>query len=303
MPLNAGPNYQHRRYPSDFNCPNCDDSGCDLCKPAAKPAARELVPSQDELVAILTRCFHRDASVNDTAAAVRELFSSVPAPAVQDVALEAPPGRPPFKDLDTLFTELADEHGIQAELCSLEEYLPDQGRVPEFWAPRPRYLAFFKSAVQLGERRAMATFSQLGKGIHDGFQRQPFSDAYRRLVPDAVDWQIGLAWRSEAAEAQRNAILLAAIASGADDLGNQVTLTAHQLKQALALAWPEGDADPEQGFTVVTIAKLPAAPSSNEDGMPVDRPAGLYLSFDDMPDEGMQQLLEERDPRAASTDI
>jgi hypothetical protein len=283
---------------ADSDCPNCNDMGCDLCQPAAKPAVPAQVPSQADLVAILTRCFHRDASVNDTAAAVRELFAAA-APAAQDVPLESPPDRPPFKDLDTLYVELADEHGLQAELCSLEEYLPEKGRAPEFWAPRARYLAFFKSAVQIGERRAMGTFSQLGRGIHDGFQRVPFTDAYRRLVPDAVDWQIGLAWRSEAAEAQRNAILLAAIASGADTQGNQVTMTGHQLQQALELTWPEGDADPDQGFTVVTIAKLPAAPSSNEDGMPVDRPAGLYLSFDDMPDQGMQQLLEVHDPRAA----
>jgi len=288
---------------ADSDCPNCNDMGCDLCQPAAKLAAPAQVPSQADLVAILTRCFHRDASVTDTAAAVRELFAAVPAPAVQEVPLESPPDRPPFKDLDTLYIELADEHGLQAELCILKDYLPEKGRVPEFWAPRVRYLAFFKSAVQLGERRAMDAFSHLGRGVHDGCQRAPFAEAYRKLVPFAIDWHIDQAWKSEAAEAQRNAILLAAIASGADDLGNQVTLTGHQLKQALALAWPEGDADPEQGFTVVTIAKLPAAPSSNEDGMPVDRPAGLYLSFDDMPDEGMQQLLEERDPRAASTDI
>jgi hypothetical protein len=302
MTIDVGPNYQHRRSPASYDCPNCDDMGCDLCQPAAKPAAPAQVPSQEDLVAILTRCFHRDASVNDTAAAVRELFAAV-APAVVEPAIESPPGRPPFKDLDTLYAELADEHGLQAELCSLEEYLPEKGRVPEFWAPRPRFLAFFKSAVQLGERRAMATFSQLGRGVHDGFQRAPFTDAYRRLVPDAVDWQIGLAWRSEAAEAQRNAILLAAIASSADNLGNQVTLTGHQLKQALSLAWPDGDADPDQGFTVVTIAHLPAGRASNEDGQPVDMPAGLYLSYDDMPDEGSQQLLEEPDPRAASAPI
>lgn len=300
MGIDAGPNYKHRRSPASYDCPNCDDRGCDLCKPAAKPAAPAQVPSQDDLVAILTRCFQREASVTDTAAAVRELFAAA-VPAATEVSLEAPPGRPPFKDLDTLYIELADEHGLQAELCSLEEYLPEKGRVPEFWAPRPRYLAFFKSAVQLGERRAMATFSQLGKGVHDGFQRAQFTAAYRRLVPDAVDWRIGLEWRSEAAEAQRNAILLAAIAHSSDTPGNQVTLSGHQLKQALALVWPESELDPDRGFTVVTIAKRPAMAASNEDGMPADMPAGIYLSFDDIPEEGMQQLVEVPDPRAAGT--
>ena len=82
--------------------------------------------------------------------------------------------------------------------------------------------------------------------------------------------------------------------------GNQVTMTGHQLQQALALTWPEGQSDPEQGFTVVTIGSMPAGRASNEDGVSMYRPAGLYISFDDMPDQGMQQLLEVPDPRAPS---
>jgi len=77
-----------------------------------------------------------------------------------------------------------------------------------------------------------------------------------------------------------------------------ITLDAHQLKQALALAWPDGDADPVQGFTVVTLCRQPAGIASDETGAVVPMPAGLYLSFDDMPDEGLQQLLEVPDPRA-----
>ena len=77
-----------------------------------------------------------------------------------------------------------------------------------------------------------------------------------------------------------------------------ITLDAHQLKQALALAWPDGDADPVQGFTVVTLCRQPAGIASDEDGAVVQMPEGLYLSFDDMPDEGMQQLMEIPDPRA-----
>lgn len=297
--MNVGPNYEHRPSPASYDCPNCDDRGCDLCKPPAKSAVADLVPSQADLVEILTRCFHRDASVNDTADAVRKLFASVPAQPAQAVEVASPPGQPPFKELPELFVELAGECEMLAELCTLEEYHPDKGRVPELWAPRGRYLEFFKSAVQLGERRAMAVFPQLGRGVHDGFQRAQFTEAYRRLNPGTADWRIGLAWRSEAAEAQRHAILLAAMYTPrADVMGNQVTMTGHQLKQAFALAWPDGDADPDQGFTVVTIANLPAAPGAYEDGTAVDMPAGLYLSYDDLPEEGMQLLLEEPDPRA-----
>lgn len=299
--MNVGPNYEHRPSPARYDCPNCDDRGCDICKPPAKPAVADLVPSQADLVEILTRCFHHEASVNDTAEAIRKLFASVPAQPAQVVEVASPPGQPPFKELPELFVELAGECEMLAELCTLEEHHPDKGRVPEFWAPRSRYLEFFKSAVQLGERRAMAVFPQLGRGVHDGFQRAQFTDAYRRLNPGTAEWRIGLAWRSEAAEAQRHAILLAAMHSPrVDVMGNQVTMTGHQLKQALELTWPEGQSDPDQGFTVVTIGRMSAGPSSNEDGEPVVMPAGLYLSFDDTPDQGLQQLLEVHDPRATS---
>lgn len=89
--------------------------------------------------------------------------------------------------------------------------------------------------------------------------------------------------------------------AAADQLsGNQVTMTGHQLKRALELTWPPQEHDPDRGFTVVTISRQPAGPSHNEDGASVDMPAGLYLSFDDIPEEGMQHLPEERDPRVDS---
>jgi hypothetical protein len=268
------------------------------------PDIRAQVPSQADLVDILTRCFQREASVNETAAAVRQLFNTAPTEATPDVEVSPPPGQAPFKELPELFVELAGEYEMMAELCSLEEHHPEKGRVPEFWVPRARYLAFFKSAVQLGERRAMASFPLLGRGVHDGFQRAQFTDAYLRLNPGTPDWRIGLAWRSEEAEAQRHAILLAAMHSPrADITGNQVTLTGHQLKQALALAWPDGEADPDQGFTAVTIANLPESPGAYEDGTAVDMPAGLYLSYDELPEEGMQLLREGPDQRADCTDI
>lgn len=194
-------------------------------------------PSQADLVAVLTRCFHRDASVTDTAAAVRQLFSTP--------ALSA---EVPAAELEAQYVLLADQHGDMAELCRLNEYDPDKGRVPQHW--KPLYMQFFASAVRFGIAR--------------GLRLQSAGPA----VP------------------------------GEDTQGTQVTMTGHQLQQALALTWPDGQVDPDQGFTVVTIATMPAGPSSNEDGQPVDMPTGLYLSFDDMPDEGMQQLVEIPDPRA-----
>jgi hypothetical protein len=235
--MNIGPNYVHRRSPSDYDCPNCDDSCCDLCKPVAKPAVSEPVPNQADLVTILTQCFHRDASVNDTAAAVRKLFESVP-----------PAAEVPANELEAQYVKLAEADGRLGDLCSLNEYDPDKGRVPEHW--QPRFRQFFAAAVNFGVARGLR------------------AAAGAPVVPSVCT------------------------------SGNQVSVTGHQLKQALALAWPDGDADPVQGFAVVTIGNMPAGPASNEDGMPVDRPAGLYLSFDDMPDQGMQQLHEEPDPRA-----
>lgn len=224
-----------RRY--DHDCPNCDDQGCDICKPPAKPVVSEPVPSQADLVAILTQCFHRDASVNDTAAAVRKLF-----------ATQLPPAAIPADELAAQYVMLADADGRMGDLCSLNEYDPDKGRVREHWMPR--YPSFFDAAVRFG------------------FARGLLAQSTGPAAPPA----------------------------GAH--GNQVTMTGHQLQQALALTWPEGQSDPEQGFTVVTIGNMPAGRASNVDGVSVDMPAGLYISFDDMPDQGMQQLLAVPDPRA-----
>jgi hypothetical protein len=71
-----------------------------------------------------------------------------------------------------------------------------------------------------------------------------------------------------------------------------VTLNAHQLKAAAQLANPEGDADPVQDETVVTIWQREPF-TAYTDEVPeklVDCPAGVYLSFDDMPEEGIQLL-------------
>ena len=71
-----------------------------------------------------------------------------------------------------------------------------------------------------------------------------------------------------------------------------LTLSAHQLKAALALAWPDGDADPIQGETVVTLCQRSSFVAVDEDGENHDMPAGLYLSYDDMPEEGVLPVGE-----------
>lgn len=71
-----------------------------------------------------------------------------------------------------------------------------------------------------------------------------------------------------------------------------LTLSAHQLKAALALAWPDGDADPIQGETVVTLCQRSPFVAVDEDGGNHDMPAGLYMTYDDMPDEGIVAVGE-----------
>lgn len=71
-----------------------------------------------------------------------------------------------------------------------------------------------------------------------------------------------------------------------------LTLSAHQLKAALALAWPDGDADPIQGETVVTLCQRSSFVAVDEDGENHDMPTGLYLSYDDMPEEGVLPVGE-----------
>jgi hypothetical protein len=66
-----------------------------------------------------------------------------------------------------------------------------------------------------------------------------------------------------------------------------ITLTGHQLRAALELAWPDGDNDPDQGETVVTLCQRHEFPATDEDGKAVVLPAGLYLYYDDLPEEGI----------------
>lgn len=71
-----------------------------------------------------------------------------------------------------------------------------------------------------------------------------------------------------------------------------LTLSAQQLKAALALAWPDGDADPIQGETMVTLCHRSPFVAVDEDGGNHEMQAGLYLTYDDMPDNGIVAVVE-----------
>jgi hypothetical protein len=88
------------------------------------------------------------------------------------------------------------------------------------------------------------------------------------------------------------------LASGV--LQQAVTLNGHALKNALALTWPDGESDPDQGFTEVTLRKCTAPfEATCEEGIVHSLPAGLYLSYDDMPDEGIVEVSSEPAPELA----
>lgn len=76
-------------------------------------------------------------------------------------------------------------------------------------------------------------------------------------------------------------------------------LTGYQLKQALALAWPDGDCDPQQAESVVFLERLQPDQANHAD-TGEGNPPGLYLSFEDAAgDEGLY-LLDETDEDAAA---
>lgn len=83
--------------------------------------------------------------------------------------------------------------------------------------------------------------------------------------------------------------------------GEHITMTGHQLKRALELTWPDGDADPVQGYTVASITRWPVGSASDESGKVVETAAGLWIEFEAMPEEGMQHLPEVVDPRTDAT--
>lgn len=69
-----------------------------------------------------------------------------------------------------------------------------------------------------------------------------------------------------------------------------VTLSARQLQAALLLANPDGDADPARWDTVATLVNCGPFRADDENGVGQDCAAGLYIQFDDMPEEGRQFL-------------
>lgn len=69
-----------------------------------------------------------------------------------------------------------------------------------------------------------------------------------------------------------------------------ITLSARQLQAALALTNPDGDADPARWDTIATIVNCAPFRANDENGVDQDCGAGLYIQFEDMPEEGLQFL-------------
>lgn len=79
--------------------------------------------------------------------------------------------------------------------------------------------------------------------------------------------------------------------------GGPLRINGHQLKQALALAWPDGENDPQQAESVVFLEQLAEGQANHED-TGAGNPPGMYLSFEDSAaDEGLYLLGESDDAR------
>jgi hypothetical protein len=78
-----------------------------------------------------------------------------------------------------------------------------------------------------------------------------------------------------------------------------LTLNARQLRTAAELANPDGEADPCQWETVVTLVERDSFIGRTDDRDDVPCPAGLYLSFDDMPEDGVIPIPAEAEPEDA----
>jgi hypothetical protein len=74
--------------------------------------------------------------------------------------------------------------------------------------------------------------------------------------------------------------------------GGSLRINGYQLKHALALAWPDGDNDPQQAESVVYLEQLSEGQAHHED-TGHGNPSGLYLSFEDTAnDAGLYHLGE-----------
>lgn len=73
-------------------------------------------------------------------------------------------------------------------------------------------------------------------------------------------------------------------------LVESITLSARQLQAALAIANPDGDADPARWNTVATIVNCAPFRAADQAGVDQDCASGLYIEFGDMPEEGRQFL-------------
>jgi hypothetical protein len=83
---------------------------------------------------------------------------------------------------------------------------------------------------------------------------------------------------------------------------NSITLNARQLRTAADLANPDGEADPGQRDTVVTLVERESFVARTDDRDDIPCPAGLYLSYYDMPEEGVRHLPAEAEQEDAPDD-
>lgn len=82
-----------------------------------------------------------------------------------------------------------------------------------------------------------------------------------------------------------------------------ITLNGRQLRQAADLANPDGEADPDQLETVVVLSRQEPFVATTEDGQSIPCEAGIYLHYEDMPEEGLHFLKPEESPTVEQNDM
>jgi hypothetical protein len=81
--------------------------------------------------------------------------------------------------------------------------------------------------------------------------------------------------------------------------GGPLRISGRQLKQALALACPDGESDLQQEESIVFLEHLAQGQATAED-TGADNPAGIYLTFDDNANDPGLYLLEDFEGAAAA---
>jgi hypothetical protein len=84
-----------------------------------------------------------------------------------------------YKQLYDQYVQCARETDALAELCSLRDYHPDHGRVPEFW--KPIYAQFFEKARDIGAAQVLQAAQPVELPVPE------IDDAEERLA-DLLGW-------------------------------------------------------------------------------------------------------------------